>query len=121
MVEEKQLTPKLSVMTTDECVTYVFRCPGCSELDEENDRFSAHGLHVYYTWFKDGRSGWQFNGDIGKPSFTPSLLNTQPPTDYRCHLFVTDGKIHYCADCSHKLAGQVVDMIETNRADVADK
>ena len=28
----------------------------------------------------------------------------------RCHSFVTDGKIHFCADCSHALAGQVVDM-----------
>jgi hypothetical protein len=64
--------------------------------------------------------GWQFNGNMEKPSFTPSLLNTgnyynektgQNDIECRCHLFVTDGKIQYCSDCTHELAGQTVELI----------
>ena len=28
----------------------------------------------------------------------------------KCHLFVTDGKIIYCGDCTHELSGQTVDL-----------
>ncbi len=74
--------------------TYLFHCPGCDFP------------HVYYV----GPGQWTFNGDLNKPSFTPSLLNTWP--DGRCHLYVTDGKIIYCGDCSHGLAGQTIEMAD---------
>ena len=52
--------------------------------------------------------GWSFNGNLEKPSFTPSLLEfyTKPGTNQRiitCHFFVTDGIIKYCGDCPHEL------------------
>ncbi len=28
----------------------------------------------------------------------------------RCHTFITDGRIQFLGDCSHKLAGQTVDL-----------
>jgi hypothetical protein len=31
---------------------------------------------------------------------------------YRCHSFVTDGRIAFLTDCSHALAGQTVDLPE---------
>jgi len=69
---------------------------------------------VYYT--KDGVR-WTFNGDINKPTFNPSLLNHIEHNDYpkyRCHLYVKEGKIQYLNDCTHKLAGQIINMVEIN-------
>lgn len=80
-------------------VGYAFQCPGCQHA------------HVYYVV---GPVTWAFNGDFESPTFTPSLLNTcddhVDPKQRRCHLNLTVGKIHYHADCSHDLAGKVVDL-----------
>jgi hypothetical protein len=27
-----------------------------------------------------------------------------------CHYFIVDGRIRYCGDCQHELAGQTVDL-----------
>lgn len=87
--------------------------------------FYCHGCgheHVYYTK-KDNpqRPCWQFNGDLNNPSFTPSLLNrwgthvpgykpAGPEPVYNdggtCHLYVTNGKINYCNDCTHGYNGK---------------
>jgi len=61
------------------------------------------------------KDGWEFNENLQLPSFVPSILvNGNPnfinPEVPRCHLFVTNGKIHYCGDCTHQLSGQVVEM-----------
>lgn len=92
---------------------YSFYCPGC-----DHD-------HVYFTIQEETDSPiWNFNGDVNNPSFTPSLLNrwgkdvnpdweepTEAPPDKpgswsgRCHLYVTNGVIDYCGDCSHLLNG----------------
>lgn len=69
-----------------------FHCPGC-----------GFG-HIFTT-------DWTFNGDMEKPTFSPSLLNYNPrDKSYRCHLFVRDGRIEFCGDCSHSLAGKTVEM-----------
>jgi hypothetical protein len=52
------------------------------------------------------RPNWGFNGDRERPTFEPSLFYTQRV----CHLFLTDGRIHFLSDCTHKLANQVVDL-----------
>jgi len=79
---------------------YMFYCPGCEHY------------HIYYT--KNHKLCWKFNGDLEKPTFTPSLLTWQDAKGdrpaSRCHLFVTDGKIVYCGDCTHKYAGKTIDM-----------
>jgi Family of unknown function (DUF6527) len=120
-------------------VGYGFYCPGCD-----------HG-HVFYTAPVDRSvarkasafvpapgaqappkpsepSTWEFNGDLDKPTFKPSLLNTcvtessrstmteglsEPhpdPKQRRCHLVLTDGVIHYCGDCTHDLKGQSIPL-----------
>lgn len=79
---------------------WLFWCPGCNES------------HPYTV------PRWSFNGDLEKPTFSPSLLiydiealrNNEKKT--KCHLFVTDGKISYCDDCPHELRGKTVDMID---------
>ena len=52
---------------------YRFYCPGCK------------CEHTY----TDGLGGWNFNGDMDNPSFTPSLLNQTPVLTQS----IIDGKI----------------------------
>lgn len=99
-----------------------FHCPGCKE---------THTIYV-----GDGAGPrWTWNGSIEQPSFQPSVLvrsghyvpghppgecwcsynakhpeELDPFTCSTCHSFVTDGKIHFLADCSHALAGTSVDL-----------
>lgn len=76
----------------------LFWCPGCKRM---------HGI-----WLKDrpnliNGAWWDWNGDLVKPTFTPSILGFGPP---RCHCFVTDGKIQFLSDCEHALAGQTAPL-----------
>ncbi len=52
---------------------------------------------------------------MDKPTFTPSLLVRYLDSDgvterSRCHSHITNGRIAYCNDCTHALAGQIVDL-----------
>lgn len=99
----------------------MFHCPGC-----------GHN-HVVYVGQGDGPR-WGYNGNPEKPTFTPSILvqghQYEPPVTPEnldewkrnpwqqqrvntvCHSFVTDGRIQFLGDCTHKLAGQTVDLPE---------
>jgi len=81
---------------------YAFYCPGCG--------FS----HAYFTEKRNEIGAmWTFNGNVNNPTFRASLLNTVDDSKgkpLRCHLFVTNGKIEYCKDCTHHLAGKTVEM-----------
>lgn len=79
---------------------YHMWCPGCEKWHVVNQT-------------------WGFNGDRIKPTFTPSILVTMPPTDYRCHSFLTDGVWHYLSDCSHGMAGQSVPAVPWSTQDGA--
>ena len=96
-----------------------FKCPGCGD---------THVIRV------SGPKAWGFNGSVERPTFTPSLLvrtghfvtpgecwcnyDKAHPDDasgfacYRCHSFITDGRIQFLGDCTHALAGQTVDLPE---------
>lgn len=87
-----------------------FWCPGCEEY---------HQIDT---------AKWEFNGDFEKPTFSPSYLTWLDPNPeanterkpewekfrlgFRCHSFIKEGKIEFLSDCTHKLAGQTVDMTE---------
>lgn len=80
---------------------WAFECPGCGDW---------HFVH-------EGR--WTFNGDPDRPTFTPSILIKRPwdnvnddGKQHVCHSFVTDGRIQFLADCTHRLAGQTVELPE---------
>jgi len=69
-------------------------CPGCKEIH-----------HVNTTW--------TFNGDLDRPTFSPSLLVNGDtryfnPAVPRCHSFVRDGQIEFLSDCTHEMAGQMI-------------
>ncbi len=107
----------------------LFRCPGCD---------AAHGINVGKG--PGPRRGWNGSGDAptftpsvrvrgirapdGREVMTPAeeaeydaifaaggseaVLASRFGTT--CHTFVTDGRIQFLDDCSHKLAGQTVDL-----------
>jgi hypothetical protein len=90
-----------------------FWCPGCD------------GWHQVWTKTARPGGGWGFNGDLVRPTFSPSVLVTYdgpdadgkdtgfgggPPS--RCHSFVRNGRIEFLPDCSHALANQTVELPE---------
>lgn len=81
---------------------FLFWCQGCKE---------PHSYQVPL---------WTWNGSMEAPTFTPSLLifpyERSVPPRKRCHLFVTDGKIQFCGDSQHVLAGKMVDMLDWDEA-----
>lgn len=79
-----------------------FHCPGCE------------CLHAFNVNTAEGRPLWTWNGDLERATFAPSLLYRTEYGDGRpalvCHSFVRDGRIEFLNDCTHKLAGQTVDV-----------
>lgn len=73
-----------------------FWCPGCD---------AAHAID---------QTRWSFNGNVDLPTFTPSVLTWWSDDDgvtrHQCHSYVTDGKIRFLSDSTHRLAGQTVDL-----------
>lgn len=61
---------------------------------------------------------WKFNGDMNSPTFEPSLKNSHPAfediPEFVCHSWITNGVIHFCADCTHGMAGQSIPMPDMN-------
>lgn len=96
---------------------YIFWCPACKEAHSYFTADSEKG-HLY-------KSQWTFNGDVEKPTFTPSLLLYDIPAPGQrttlCHLFVTDGQIIYCGDCPHEYAGKTIPLPELPEHMQADR
>lgn len=51
---------------------------------------------------------WEFNGDVLKPTFTPSMLVNKSLPKKRCHSSVKAGQIQFLSDCFHKLKNTTV-------------
>ena len=57
----------------------------------------------------DGVETWGFNGDVEKPTFTPSikvLSYVGKSVSCVCHSQITDGKIFFYNDSTHELSSQ---------------
>jgi len=94
-----------------------FHCPGCDEI------------HMINTDATD-RPAWGFDGNYDAPTFSPSILvrGKRRITDDEharimagekielpervCHSFVRAGRIEFLGDCTHKLAGQTVPLVQ---------
>jgi hypothetical protein len=90
---------------------YSHWCPGCEEMHVIFDR-------------------WQFDGDLEKPTFNPSIKITGKKTvkkdgrwtgewvrdangnavDDCCHYFLHAGVLKFCGDSLHALAGKNVEL-----------
>jgi hypothetical protein len=98
-----------------------FTCPGCGD---------AHMIPIE-GMAPPGRHAWTWNGSLDAPTITPSIdvkvghyVSTHQEGDpcwcgkgygvecYRCHSTVAEGRITFCSDSTHKLAGQTVDLPE---------
>jgi len=81
----------------------LFICPGCMQ---------THRI----PFGKGSGPRWTFNGDVNKPTFSPSLrirwTYGEEGKPGVCHSFITDGQIHFLSDCTHSLAGQTVDLLD---------
>jgi hypothetical protein len=121
---------RLKVISGDESPKVVaFFCPGCNE---------EHHVWVNGSKLPNG-ANWGFNNDFNAPTFTPSIVirsghfvpgfnkdkdscwctynkeHPDEPVSFECgvcHSFVKNGKIQFLNDCTHKLAGQTVELPE---------
>ena len=69
-------------------------CPGCK---------SIHLIAVHEP-FENGAQ-WTFDGNAESPTFSPSINIVG-----YCHYFIRAGKVEFCSDSKHHLAGQTVDL-----------
>lgn len=84
---------------------YLWFCPGCRN-------------HHFFQ-LAPKKPDWTWNGDYEKPTVNPSILvrycadidDFDKITDI-CHCFIREGRIEYLGDCTHKLAGQTVEMVD---------
>ena len=75
----------------------VFHCPACD---------ATHQVVL------SGPTHWAVSGLPDRPTFWPSIKVTKPSLlgDDVCHSFVTLGRIAYQGDCTHRMAGQSIDI-----------
>lgn len=86
--------------TIEACNSFLFFCPGCENAHRFND------------------VTWKFNLDMDKPTLKPSYMTWWGGTvngkfikrKHICHSYITDGKIEFLGDCTHKLKGQTMDL-----------
>lgn len=94
---------------------YFHWCPGCKK---------HHTIAVDKPFSNGAR--WTFNGNLEAPSFQPSMHikvgpyyhnneDTGPTIIDICHYFLTDGQMHFLADCTHELKGQIVALTDIRR------
>lgn len=80
--------------------SFVYWCPGCE--------------HYHGVWTVEPnpmtKALWTFNGSLERPTFNPSLLINYSEKNGVCHCFIRDGRIEFLGDCTHALAGKVVEM-----------
>lgn len=80
---------------------YIFECPGCGSL------------HLIYTEKRNQLGAvWEFNGDLEKPTFSPSVRARwrEGGRDIVCHFFIRAGRIEFCSDSTHALSGKTVSL-----------
>lgn len=94
--------------------TYVWiYCPGCKHHHMLRTRMPSNPTQQEVDDQRNNIQGlWTFNGDFDKPTFRASLLIGAHDATYRCHSFITDGKIQFLGDCFHELKNQTVDLPE---------
>jgi Family of unknown function (DUF6527) len=87
---------------TSEIAGYRHWCPACDEM---------HAISV--TRRNPAGAVWQFNGDLEKPTFAPSIRCFTTENGERktlCHYFITNGNIVFCGDNPHALNNQTVPL-----------
>ena len=78
-------------------------CPGCK---------NGHFFHTVPWIAGGGKAGpvWKFDGDVMKPTFSPSMLVNRDDPKSRCHSHVRSGRIQFLDDCYHGMKNMTVDL-----------
>lgn len=78
-------------------------CPGCQE---------RHPIHVRSEQNTHPTSAvWDWDGEVEHPTFSPSIrVFDRDGRRTQCHYFIQQGKIQFCGDSQHHLAGQTVPL-----------
>lgn len=96
-----------------------FWCPGCDDL---------HGVGIPGDDGSQAPVQWEFNGDLERPTVSPSILVNGTQWDESssfhkprhkvgtgettvCHSFLRGGRWEFLGDCTHALKGQTADMV----------
>ena len=77
-------------------------CPGC-KMD-------------HAAFLKGFKITWTWNKSLDNPTIRPSLKITwpSPKGEKQCHVVITNGKLHFCKDCTHELKGHIIPMTNVN-------
>lgn len=90
-----------SVYHDDSVWGWIHWCPGCNE---------PHGIPIPNDK-NERKVFWDFNGDMEKPTFSPSVKITLDKNGPRiCHYILTGGMLQFCGDSTHALAGKTVPL-----------
>lgn len=86
---------KQCILSENQAPAWRHWCPGCK------------ANHVIYMDPRSQPNGhfWRFDGNLEAPTFEPSINIVG-----RCHYFIRGGRIEYCSDSAHELAGQTVEL-----------
>jgi len=84
----------------------MFVCPGCIDIYP-----GSLGLHMLPVNSVEKKPSWEFDGNLGLPTLSPSIL-TKHYNEGVCHSFLKVGIFEYLNDCTHNLAGQKVPMLD---------
>lgn len=94
----------LPIIKNNIILGYYFDCPGCK---------TNHAIYVK-PYKNNKNASWTFNNDFKKPTFYPSILAKVEYTENNhisiCHFFLTDGKFRFLSDCTHELAGKIIEF-----------
>jgi hypothetical protein len=102
--ERETARPHKLARSSDGALT--FECPAC--------RFT-HSVYVAPDVNPENGATWTWNFSLESPTFSPSLLTRSNFADPSrpmkvCHSFIRAGWIEYLADCTHSMAGTIVEM-----------
>lgn len=82
----------------DDCIAWY--CLGCRHL---------HPVQINRPANDPTAHSWAWNGDVIKPSFSPSIV-TRMAANQLCHCFVVGGTVKYLKDCTHHYADQTIEL-----------
>ncbi len=97
----------------------LFFCPGCKNAHGFRSKEWPMPKGLSKEAIKLFQNKWSWNGDIEKPTLTPSIhivkkigldKNNNPIYQTICHSFVRQGMIHFLNDCKHDLKGKTVEL-----------
>lgn len=81
-------------------------CPAC----EHAVAIPVAGLNGELPGAPDGPY-WEWDGNLERPTFDPSILQSETRTMPKCHSYIRNGQWQFLSDCTHSMASKTVDMV----------